>query len=135
MKLIPQLLHKTMTINPVPSSSDEITGVMLSYHHQRLSVATDDGYLIFPIHQILFIRAYSNYSTIHFANGKDILTSKTLKLWEQEINHSYFIRCHRSFLINSRYVDCICRKESLISIHNHKIPVSRDRKASLFFVF
>ncbi len=122
---------KPILNSSVHSFSEESIGVMLSYQHHRVTVGTDDGYLILPIHQILFIQSDSNYAILHIANGKKILTSKTLKIWEHKVNHPFFVRCHRSFYINTRYIDHISLNENTINMLSHSIPISRDRKRNI----
>ncbi len=53
-----------------------------------------------PLNNIIMIKADSNYSTIYFEGNKSVLTSKTLKHWQDILDHSIFARVHKSFLIN-----------------------------------
>ncbi len=115
----------------VLSSSKDNTESLLSYQHQRLSIKEGNNYLLIPISQIIFIAADSNYSTLYLANGKNIMTSKTLKVWEDKINHLFFIRCHRSYLVNVKYIDHISKKNNSIDILNHIIPISRNQKKAI----
>lgn len=123
-------LTKTSAIHIAPPSVEESTVWMMSYTHQRLAVCNDAGYIMLPLNQILFINAESNYSTLHLVNGKNILTSKTLKLWEKLIDHPYFFRCHRSYLVNTKYIDQINLNDNSLCINGQSIPISRDRKAA-----
>ena len=105
--------------------------VLLTYQNHRLSIKEGNTYLIVPISQIIFISADSNYSTLYLSNGKKIMTSKTLKIWEDKINHPFFVRCHRSYVINMRYIDNINMKSSLAVVSSHTIPMSRSLKSKL----
>ncbi|MBK9255747.1 MAG: LytTR family transcriptional regulator [Saprospiraceae bacterium] len=60
----------------------------------------------------------------------NILTSKTLKLWEKLIDHPYFIRYHRSYLVNTKYVGQFNLKSNSLFINEQCIPISRDRKSA-----
>ena len=124
-------LTKHLSSHLVLSSSEDNTESHLSYQHQRLSVKEGNGYMLIPIQQIIFIAADYNYSTLYLANGKNIMTSKTLKVWEDKIDHPFFIRCHRSYLVNVKYIDHISNKNNSIDILNHIIPISRNQKKAI----
>lgn len=116
---------------PSPSingSIDEATRQLLKYHYHRLSICNDDNYLLLPLHQILYIQASSNYSIIYLVNGKQILTCKTLKNWEDEINHPYFYRCHRSYIVNTKHIHSIHLGTNSLEIEGVKIPIARLRR-------
>jgi two-component system LytT family response regulator len=119
--------HISLTSAP----QKDITNLVLNYDHQRLTIKEGVSYTLIPISQIIFISADSNYSTLYLVNGKKIMTSKTLKVWEDKINHPFFIRCHRSYLVNVKYIDHIYKKNNSIDIMNHIIPMSRDRKKAI----
>ena len=78
--------------------------------------------------EVIMMEADSNYTTIHLVNGKRILTSKTLKYWLQKIgSNSDFIRPHRSFLINKKYIVSYQANPRCIFISgNITIPMSRN---------
>lgn len=111
---------------------DESTKQKLAYHYHRLSIYNEDSYLMLPLYHILFIQANSNYSTVYLANGKQILTCKTLKVWEDEINHPYFYRCHRSYFVNTKHINRIHLTGNTLEIEEWKIPISRHRRSMTF---
>ena len=53
----------------------------------------------FYIEEIAWLEGVGNYTTIHFRDGKSILTSKTLALFARELPNEVFVRVNRSFLI------------------------------------
>jgi two-component system LytT family response regulator len=49
----------------------------------------------------MMIVAVRNYSMVHLKNGEKILSSKTLKYWQDTINDPVnLLRIHRSYLIH-----------------------------------
>ncbi len=78
--------------------------------------------------EVILMEADSNYTTIHLANGSSILTSKTLKYWLEKIgNNDDFIRPHRSFVVNKKYlVSYQANPRSIIISGNKVIPMSRN---------
>lgn len=122
---------KSLNLFSESPSPEEGSEVLLAYHLHRLAVRTDDGYIILPIHQIIFIQADSNYSILHLVNGKKIMTSKTLKVWENKISHPFFIRCHRSYYINISYIDKLNNKMSFVEMLGQCIPFARSFRFKL----
>lgn len=55
---------------------------------------------------IRYIEADKIYSFIHIEDER-ILVCKGLNKWEEELKEEYFVRIHRSYLVNLRYVDRI----------------------------
>ncbi len=51
-------------------------------------------------HDILFIKAESNYARVYLVNGDSLLTSKTLKFWLEKCNAPFLLRVHRSYIVN-----------------------------------
>ncbi len=57
------------------------------------------------------IIAEGNYSYIYYKDRKKELVSKTLQEWEETLPDDYFVRIHRSTIVNFEYVDQVkkCR--------------------------
>lgn len=83
---------------------------------------------------ILYLRSAKNYTIFKLKDGREIISSKTLRIFEEELQGiSNFVRPHRSFIVNFDYVDDLyfnCRGGELL-IHDQKILISR-RKAAGF---
>ncbi len=53
---------------------------------------------------IVFVESDSNYSAAHLADGTRLLVRRTMKLWEDSLPATLFVRVHRSAIINlARY--------------------------------
>jgi len=83
---------------------------------------------IISLANVIMMQADSNYTTIHLVNGSHILTSKTLKYWIGKIGiNEDFMRPHRSFLINKKYiVSYQANPRCIIISGNITIPMSRN---------
>lgn len=60
----------------------------------------DGGSRFVRVHDIVFIKAESNYARIHLVNGDSVLTSKTLKYWIEKSSTCFLVRVHRSYVVN-----------------------------------
>ncbi len=58
------------------------------------------------IEDIHFVEAHGNYLKIYTARGKYLLR-QTMQSLEDEIDQAYFLRIHRSYLVNCHYVNRI----------------------------
>jgi two-component system LytT family response regulator len=59
------------------------------------------------ISSITFIEPVGNYSKIVTTEGKHCLVLKTLKQWQEELPDKYFVRIHRSSIVNKEHIDHI----------------------------
>lgn len=71
----------------------------------------------YKIHKndILRAEADGNYCVIYTAGKMRIMTAKTLKNLEKEINSSLFLRPHKSHLVNINYIDECVNNELILS--------------------
>lgn len=88
-----------------------------------------DGNKLVQIHlkQLQYIKAESNYVMLHL-DGKKIMSLITMKELEEKLP-SNFIRIHRSYIVNLKYLDSISPDE--ISIQGLTIPIGSKYKTAL----
>ena len=83
---------------------------------------------------LLFIQADDNYSTVVWKNGQGIqkkLLRVNLKSIETQINNSFAIRCHRSYMVNVNAISNITGNTNGYKLQildtDYFIPVSRPK--------
>jgi two-component system LytT family response regulator len=81
--------------------------------------------------KIVVITSVGNYSRLETVDGHNYVVLKTLKNWEKDLPVNYFIRIHRSSIVNIRYVTKIETYSKIYHkayLHNIKEPfdISRD---------
>jgi DNA-binding LytR/AlgR family response regulator len=54
--------------------------------------------------EVILLRGDINYTTFHLKNGKTIMIAHTLKYFEDQLNKFGFLRVHRAFLVNPKYI-------------------------------
>lgn len=54
--------------------------------------------------EIVYIQARANYSIVKMIDGREFLVATTLKRIEEKLEECGFIRPHKSFLINTKYI-------------------------------
>lgn len=94
----------------------------------RIFVRHNDRIVKIIIADILYIEADRNYCRIH-SKGKIFLLVATLKDIEKKLPKEYFIRVHRSYIINLSQIDEVAAKHLIIS--RKAIPLSKSLRSNL----
>ena len=90
-----------------------------------LSIKADSKLIKVFFKDILFIEGLKEYVKI-ITETERFVTLMSLKELVHMLPETYFIRCHKSYIINSAKVKSI--EGNLLHLEKHKIPISRDRK-------
>lgn len=93
----------------------------------KLQIRGSRGIEFISADQILFIKGDGAYVEIHTKEGMT-LQRKLLKEIENELP-KFFIRVHRSYLINKNYIDQ--KTSSCLTINEIEIPISRSFSINL----
>ena len=73
---------------------------------QRIAVKSRHKVSVIPIDEIVYLEAEGDYVMIFTKDAKH-LKEKTMKYFEVHLDPSQFIRIHRSFIVNARFIDRI----------------------------
>ena len=87
--------EKSTVITPVPV--EKIT---------RVIVKKNAEYHCVTVNQIRYIEANGDYVLIHTDSNK-YLKDQTMKYWETHLSDDYFVRIHRSFIVNIEWIEKI----------------------------
>ena len=95
-----------------------------------IALATKESIEFVHPDEIVACASDSNYTMIHFKDGRKKLISKTLKEFDLMLSKYQFFRPHNSFLVNLKQVKECIRKDGgyLIMRNNMTIPVSKSKK-------
>ena len=108
------------------------SGEVFQKIHTKIAVPTSNKIELIDTSRIIYLKAISNYTEIYLVDGSTILTSITLKKYEEKLNASEFLRVHNSFLIQRSQLKSYLPKQHKIMLHNaQEIPVSRSKKEGL----
>lgn len=82
---------------------------------------------------ILFFQADGSYTKVFLKDGKTIVTSKSLKHFENIlIENSDFYRCHKSYIVNINYISEYIKSDGgLLKVGSHEIGISSDKVSVL----
>ena len=94
----------------------------------RLFLEMGENSLFLLISEISHICASGDYSEVYLVNGKMLMIEKPLKEWEKRLPDKYFIRIHRSTIINLNQI------ESIETLRNRTMEVSLKTTTRFFSV-
>lgn len=97
---------------------------------EKIALPSQDGYEFFNTDEIIRCQADSNYTQVFMINGKMIMVSKTLKLLEERLSESNFLRIHQSHLINLKHIVSYCKTDGgeVKMGDGMEIPISRQKR-------
>lgn len=95
----------------------------------RIVVKEGSNIKIIPVQDIHYIEAYDDYVKI-FTQKEMFLKKKTMSFYEQNLNHSQFVRAHRSYIISLQQLTKIepLEKETYIALLKSgvRVPLSKS---------
>ncbi len=95
-----------------------------------------NNYETLPVNNVVCISSEGVYTNVYSKDGKKILVRKLLKEWEETLPEKIFLRIHKSFLINLKYIKKIEKwfngaLKVYLDNYNEPLIVSRRYAAKL----
>jgi two-component system LytT family response regulator len=107
----------------------------LHAHEIKLCIPSQYGFEVVLLQDIISCEACSSYTKFYLLHKKQVVTSKTIKEYETLLADSFFVRVHRSYLINLRHVTEYRRgEEGTITMTNGQEIKVAKRKKDLFLI-
>ncbi|WP_200974538.1 LytTR family DNA-binding domain-containing protein [Echinicola sp. 20G] len=75
------------------------------------------------LEEVLFIRADEDYTEICFLEKK-LLTSESLKNWIEKLDTNWFVRVHRSYIVNMDKIEKVSGNEIILA-NKKTVPLGR----------
>lgn len=113
---------------------DDILKGLQVLNAKRLPIPHSDGITLYEMNDIIRFQADGNYTMVFLSNGVGkVLTSKTLKEFEDLLEDYGFERVHHAHLINVKHVSKYVNKDGgyLILSDKSNIPISQRRKTAV----
>lgn len=103
----------------------------VSARQKRLALPGVNDIKYVELEDIIRLQAERNYTRFFFADGKEFLSAKTLKEYEEMLNDAGFVRVHRTHLVNTRFIKAYEREGILLLKDDSEVEVSRRKKEQL----
>ncbi len=125
-------LTKPVTLARLQKAVDRVQNINKDFvlnERDFIFVKVDGRLVKLNFDQILFIETLGDYVQFYTDDGKKHIVHSTLKGIDEKLNHPFFVKVHRSYIVNiSKIVDI---EESNLVISNKVIPISRAQKPLL----
>lgn len=110
-----------------------VSGMIDKAKPRKLGVSTVEGTFFIEIDGIIRLEAESNYTTIFTTGKQKLMTSRTLKEYEEMLADCGFYRVHNSHLINTAHIGKYIKGDggTLVLTNGDSIEVSRQKKRGL----
>ncbi|MBD2700169.1 LytTR family transcriptional regulator [Spirosoma sp. BT702] len=95
-----------------------------------LRIYTPDGRAWLPLTHIIYLEGSANYTWLHTVMAQPFLVAYTLKCFEDQLPPTYFLRIHRHYLVNRRFIaqiDSYGKQGEVCLTTGHRLIVSRRR--------
>ncbi|WP_020571652.1 LytR/AlgR family response regulator transcription factor [Neolewinella persica] len=99
----------------------------------KIALATQNGYEMVYIKDIMYCTADGSYTHFHFVSGDVLIVSKNLKYYENLLKGYSFIRGHNTALVNLRFIKRIDRTGggSIVMEDDKALPVAKAKRLEL----
>lgn len=99
-------------------------------HLQKIAIPASDGIIFIDLDTIVHLEASSNYTIIYLNNNTKVLSSRTLKDYDDLLPSDYFFRCHHSHIINLKYIKKYIKGEGgFVDLgYGQMVEISRRKK-------
>jgi two-component system LytT family response regulator len=129
-RAVKKLLRQTDELGTTqPSAIAALMKDPASPMSSRLAVPGRDGLVLLKHEDILYLEANDSYTTIHLVDGKRSVSSKHIRVFENNLDPKTFFRVHKSYIINLAHLKALNRSEGNVAVLDTgaMIPVSRRR--------
>lgn len=115
-------LIKPVTIEHIAVCFDRLEKERRNHPRERLSISVVSDYkqLMIPVENITFAEVKRNTVTLHLSE-RSVSTNTSMSSLEQQTN-GMLIRCHRSYLVNPKYIASIDHNDFIL-YSGERIPI------------
>ena len=129
LELTKSVENVTLAIN-AKKELDVLKSTILNFEVEKLGLPVKNKVELTSLDNIVRMESEANYTNVILSDGNKVLVAKTLKIFEELLNHKNFLRVHQSHLVNLSRVVSFDKKEMFMLLDNQeKIPVSRRHKS------
>jgi two-component system LytT family response regulator len=120
------------------SNADEIVKQVLKEiskksEEEKLAIPMREGFELIDIKNIVHLEASESYTMIYLSDGKRIVSSKNIKVYEDKLDSDVFFRTHKSHIINVKHHLVRFNRvdgNSAVMTNGKHVPISRRKLQS-----
>ena len=133
-----EALQKVISAEPLLRDQINIALRSLNKFMQQDQIAlrSQDFVQIVELKDISYLQGDSGYTTVFLKGGNKMVTIGILKDYEELLSGGSFLRTHKSYLVNKRYIHRYHHKEGYLYMKDGtQIPVSDRKKETIVTYF
>jgi len=111
----------------LPLSTTSIRVVIL-LERQYLLVLDQSKLLRVLVQGIIRLEGVKKYTLLHLRNGNTMLSSRTLKVFDEILQKSDFLRLHKAYLINMHCLEKHDEVQTLYATMQNRVIISISRR-------
>ncbi|OMP80102.1 LytTR family DNA-binding domain-containing protein [[Flexibacter] sp. ATCC 35208] len=93
-----------------------------------LVIHTSQYHHVLQLNEIVYLQSQGVYTFFYLMDGSKVVSSKNIKVYEEILPGSQFVRPHQSFIINLVFLNKYHKDGYLVLKNGIKIPVATRRK-------
>lgn len=124
-------LKKVAQANPTEAVQIKVAGEQYREENSRLVLRTQEFIQVVDFSDIMYCKSDAGYTTFFLTDGRKVLTSKSIKEYEDLLPGTKFLRPHQSYVVNFRFIDRYRRGGDggdIILKNGVEVPVATRRK-------
>lgn len=111
------------------TSEPAIASDLLAWPPLRVYTA-NAGTQWIPVADLVYLEGETSYTWLQWADGRRLLVPYTLKSFEAKLPSNWFVRLHRRYLVNRRFIERVDNDQDGVSVQlttGMKCPISRRK--------
>lgn len=123
--------HQSLLASYNASINDLLHKINHQAPMEKIAIHHQQGFSLYPLSDIVYLEADSNYTILHLSDGQKIVSTKTLSEYEELLSETVFFRIHKSTIINLQHLAEYSRTEGDFAILDNRtrLDISRRRLA------
>lgn len=118
----------------IPVDNSTLLRLLQEQLPRRIAVPMRSGFHYYDIEDIVMLKAQGSYTSMYLSGNREILVTRILKDFEASLAGNGFLRVHKSFMVNTRYIVELRKEDSghLLMSNGELVPIStKDRESIL----
>lgn len=101
------------------------------FRNNRIVLRTQHYMAVASFPEIVYCEASGGYTTFHLQGGRQELVTRSIRVYEEMLPVSWFVRTHQSYLVNYRLIERYHKDGYVVMRSGARIPVATRKKDHL----
>ncbi|TKC06568.1 response regulator transcription factor [Pedobacter polaris] len=119
-------VNRALEIHNLKNPNEKPTNGLqnLIVEEEQITIKADKKHILINVNEIYFLESLGNYVKV-WQDNSFLLTPRTLSSFEEQLSNALFIRVHKSFILNKKYLRYI--EGNMIFLKNgQQVPIGKN---------